>query len=43
MLKYQMASSFFGELTMALGNGHLNRVGVTKKYNQMLKPKYNLS
>ena len=32
-----------GELTMALGNGRLNSVGDTDKYNQLLKPKWNIS
>ena len=32
----------FGELTMALGHGHLNSVGAIEKYNHLLRPKYNL-
>ena len=36
-------SMVFCEFMMALGNGRLNSVGVIKKYNQLLKPKYNLS
>ena len=39
MLKCQLASLFFGELIMALGNGSINSVGATKKYNQLLVPK----
>ena len=33
-----MSDSFinFGELTMALGQGHLNSVSAIKKYNQLL-------
>ena len=32
-----------GEMIMSLGLRYLNRVSVTNKYNQMLKPKRNLS
>ena len=40
--KHNLASLFLGELTMALGHGRLNSVGDIEKYNQLLKPKYNL-
>ena len=43
MLRYQLASWFLGELTMAYGNGRLNSVVAIKKYNQLLITKYNLT
>ena len=32
-----------GELTIAIGHGRLTSFGVTDKYNQLLKPKCNIS
>ena len=43
MLKDQRASLFLGELTMAIGHERLNSFGAIDKYNQLLKPTYNLT
>ena len=43
VLKYHLVSWLYGELIMALGNGRLNSVGVIKKYNHLLKSKFNLT
>ena len=40
-----MSSDFMilGILIMALGHGRLNNVDANDKYNQLLKPKWNIS